>query len=128
MGIKIRKHTSEKKIIRFKRKKRIRSTLDGSASKPRLAVFKSNTNIYVQLIDDTTGKTLLAASSFVKGTKGKKAAAKCNIASAKAVGKLIAEKAKDKKIDKVVFDRAGYLYHGKIKALADAAREAGLVF
>lgn len=125
MATKIRKHTSEKKIIRFKRKKRIRSTLDGSNDKPRLAVFKSNTNIYVQLIDDTTGKTILSASSLEKGSKGK---SKCNMATAKSIGQLIAQRAKEKKIDKVVFDRAGYLYHGKIKALAEAAREAGLVF
>ncbi|MBI3544261.1 MAG: 50S ribosomal protein L18 [Deltaproteobacteria bacterium] len=125
MAIKIRKHTDQKKIIRFKRKKRIRSVLSGTAEKPRMAVFKSNANMSVQLIDDEKGTTLLSASTLEKDQRGK---VKNTIDGAKALGKLLADRAKQKKIETVVFDRAGYLYHGKIKALADAAREAGLKF
>lgn len=125
MATKIRKHTDNKKIVRFKRKKRIRSKVNGTATQPRLAVFKSNSHLYAQLIDDETGKTLASASTLEKEQKGK---ARSNLTGAKAVGQLIAKRALDKKIDHVVFDRAGYIYHGKIKALADAAREAGLKF
>ncbi len=125
MSTKIHKQTSEKKVVRFKRKLRIRSTLSGSAEKPRMAVFKSNQNIYVQLVDDVRGVTLLAASTKDKELKGK---ARSNLAGAKEVGALIASRAQAKSITAVVFDRAGYIYHGKIKALADAAREAGLKF
>ena len=125
MGIKIRKTTDSKKVIRFKRKRRIRANLSGSKSKPRLAVFKSNAHIYAQLIDDEAGVTLASASTLEKSAGGK---LKCNLISAKAIGQVIAKKALEKKIDHVVFDRAGYLYHGKVKAFADAAREAGLKF
>src|SRR6185369_10180939 len=121
MATKIRKHTDSKKVIRFKRKKRIRSRVDGTAQKPRFAVFKSNSHLYAQLIDDEQGKTLLSASTLENGKKG---GMRSNLAGAKSVGQLIATRAKEKKIECVVFDRAGYLYHGKIKALADAAREA----
>lgn len=124
MATKIRKNTSVKKVVRFKRKARIRSTLSGSAEKPRLVVFKSNQNISVQIIDDVKGATLVAASTLEKDLNGSRS----NIAGAKTIGGLIAKRALEKKISAVVFDRAGYIYHGKIKALADAAREAGLKF
>jgi large subunit ribosomal protein L18 len=97
--------------------------VSGTAERPRLAVFKSLKHIYVQVIDDASGKTLVAAS-----TREKDAARGANAAAAKAVGALIARKAKDKGVTRVVFDRGGYLYHGNIKALADAARENGLEF
>ena len=103
---------------------RIRTKVTGTAERPRLAVFKSLKYIYAQLIDDAAGKTIASASSRDKdsGAKGS------NAAAAKAVGALIARKAKDKGVKQVVFDRGGYLYHGNIKALADAARENGLEF
>ena len=105
-------------------RERIRQKVAGTSERPRLAVFKSLKHIYVQVIDDASGKTLVSASTRDKdsGTKG------ANAAAAKAVGALIAKKAKDKGIKQVVFDRGGYLYHGNIKALADAARENGLEF
>ena len=97
------------------------------AGRPRLSVFRSSKQIYAQLIDDVKGTTLVAASSLEKSMReGAKSGA--NIAAAKAVGKLIADRAKEKGIKDVVFDRGGYLYHGRIKALADAAREGGLNF
>ena len=105
-------------------RERIRRKVTGTAERPRLAVFRSLKSIYAQVIDDSTGQTIVSASSLDKdaGTKGS------NAAAAKAVGTLIAKKAKDNGITRVVFDRGGYLYHGNIKALADAAREAGLEF
>jgi large subunit ribosomal protein L18 len=103
-------------------RKRIRNKVAGTAARPRMAVKKSLKAIYVQIIDDASGKTLAAASSKESDAKG------ANAAAAKAVGALIAKKAKDKGVTKVVFDRGGYLYHGNIKALADAARENGLEF
>jgi large subunit ribosomal protein L18 len=105
---------------------RIRKKVQGTAERPRLNVYRSVNHIYVQLIDDLAGKTLIAASSAV-GKKGQRKTGG-NVASAKEIGKSIAEKAKAKGISKVVFDRGGYLYHGRVKALADAAREAGLRF
>lgn len=105
-------------------RERIRSKVAGTTARPRLAVFKSLKHIYVQLIDDANGKTLVSASTRDKDSNTKGA----NTAAAKAVGALIAKKAKDKGIKQVVFDRGGYLYHGNIKALADAARENGLEF
>jgi large subunit ribosomal protein L18 len=103
---------------------RIRRKVTGTPERPRLAVFKSLKHIYAQVIDDATGQTLFSASSREKDSSAKGA----NAAAAKAVGALIAKKAKDKGITRVVFDRGGYLYHGNIKALADAARENGLEF
>ena len=103
---------------------RIRRKVSGTSERPRLAVFKSLKHIYAQVIDDASGKTLFSASSREKDASAKGA----NTAAAKAVGALIAKKAKDKGVTKVVFDRGGYLYHGNIKALADAARENGLEF
>ena len=105
---------------------RIRKKVHGTAERPRLNVYRSVNHIYVQLIDDLAGKTLIAASSAV-GKKGQRKAGG-NLAAAKEIGKAIAEKAKAKGISKVVFDRGGYLYHGRVKALADAAREGGLQF
>jgi large subunit ribosomal protein L18 len=105
-------------------RERIRRKVSGTAERPRLAVFKSLKHIYVQVIDDASGKTLFAASTREKDSSTKGA----NAAAAKAVGALIAKKAKDKGVTRVVFDRGGYLYHGNIKALADAARENGLEF
>ena len=106
---------------RLMRHKRVRKNLSGTAEMPRLNVFRSNSGIYAQIIDDTTGTTLVSSSSReLKLTNGG------NIEAAKAVGKDVAEKCKKAKINKVVFDRGGYLYHGRVSALADAAREAGL--
>ncbi|HEU0119350.1 MAG TPA: 50S ribosomal protein L18 [Bryobacteraceae bacterium] len=102
---------------------RIRKKLAGTAERPRLAVFRSIKHIYAQVIDDRSGVTLAAASSAEKGS-----ANGGNVAGATAIGKLVAERAKEKGISTVVFDRGGFLYHGRIKALADAAREAGLQF
>ena len=109
---------------------RIRKKLQGTAERPRLNVYRSENHIYAQVIDDAQGKTLVSATSVEKGKgiKGDKRPTGGNVSSAKEVGKLIAERAKQKGINKVVFDRGGYLYHGRVKALADAAREAGLEF
>lgn len=104
---------------------RIRKRVKGDAARPRLAVFRSLKHIYAQVIDDRTGRTLVAASSSEKASA---VADGGNIAGAKEVGKLVAERAKQAGISMVVFDRGGFLYHGRIKALADAAREAGLEF
>jgi large subunit ribosomal protein L18 len=105
---------------------RIRKKMQGTADRPRLNVYRSLNHIYVQVIDDLHGATLVSASS----AEGKKADRKTggNVAAAKTVGKAIAERAKVKGVTKVVFDRGGYIYHGRVKALADAAREAGLQF
>lgn len=108
---------------RIRIKKGIRKIVNGTAQRPRLAVYKSNKSIYAQLVDDTKGHTLAAASSKEIGAKDN-----TNVAVAKNVGAKIAEKAKENGIESVVFDRSGYLYHGKVKALADGAREAGLKF
>lgn len=105
---------------------RIRKKLQGSAERPRLNVYRSLNHIYVQVVDDLHGKTLVSASS-AEGKKGERRTGG-NVAAAKAVGKVIAERAKAKGITKVVFDRGGYIYHGRVKALADAAREGGLQF
>ena len=118
----------EKKEIRKTIHERIRRKLRGSAARPRLAVFRSVAHIYAQVIDDAGGKTLVSASSVGKGGKGISSGSGGNVAAAKAIGKLVAERAKEKGITKVVFDRGGYQYHGRVKALADAARAAGLEF
>ncbi len=117
-------HKIEKKEVRSRIHQRIRRKLRGTAERPRLAVFRSVAHIYAQVIDDAAGATLVSASSVDKGGKTNGG----NIAAAKAIGKLVAERAKEKGINKVVFDRGGYQYHGRVKALADAAREAGLEF
>ena len=117
---------SSKDKVRRRVHQRIRTRLSGSTERPRLNVYRSLNHIYVQVIDDMSGTTLASAST----AKGKKAGKKNggNVASAKEIGKEIAQRAQEKGIKKVVFDRGGYLYHGRIKALADAAREAGLEF
>jgi large subunit ribosomal protein L18 len=115
---------TEKKQIRARIHKRIRRKMAGSTERPRLAVFRSVAHIYAQVIDDSRGTTLVSASSVDKDAKTNGG----NIAAAKAIGKLVAERAKEKGIKSVIFDRGGYQYHGRVKALADAAREAGLEF
>jgi large subunit ribosomal protein L18 len=104
---------------------RIRKKMAGTGARPRLAVFRSLNHIYAQVIDDKLGTTLVAASSTQDGAEVKSGG---NVAGAKAIGKLVAERALEKGIKNVVFDRGGFLYHGRIKALAEAAREAGLEF
>ena len=104
---------------------RIRKKLQGTTERPRLAIFRSTAHIYAQVIDDSKGVTLVAASSTEKATELKTGG---NVEAAKAIGKRVAERAKENGIKKVVFDRGGYIYHGRVKALADAAREAGLEF
>ena len=106
---------------------RVREKIRGSASRPRLAVFKSGRHIYAQVIDDAAGRTVAQASSL-DGDFKKEGKAGANVATARMVGKLVADRAKQKGIDRVVFDRGGYIYHGKVKALADAARDGGLEF
>ena len=110
---------------RQKRHERIRLHMAGSAERPRLAVFRSLNHIYAQVIDDASGKTLAAASTAEKELKGSKST---KSEEAAVVGRLIAERSKSAGIERVVFDRAGFRYHGRIKSLADAAREAGLDF
>ena len=114
----------EKKEIRKRIHKRIRRKLSGTTERPRLAVFRSVAHIYAQVIDDVKGETLVSASTVDKSAKTNGG----NVAAAKTIGKLVAERAKEKGIKTVVFDRGGYQYHGRVKALADAAREAGLEF
>ena len=119
---------SGKLASRRRRSSRVRRRLIKSANgRPRLSVHRSLQNIYAQLIDDTDGKTLMSASTMDKELKGKLKSGG-NVAAAQAVGKLIAERARKAGITEVVFDRGGFLYHGRIKALADAAREGGLKF
>ena len=121
----VKKESREK--IRVKKHLRIRKRFNGTAERPRLSVFRSNKHIYAQLIDDEAGNTLAAASTLDKDLKGTLENTD-DVAAATAVGKAIAEKALNKGIKMVVFDRGGYIYQGKVAALADAAREAGLEF
>jgi large subunit ribosomal protein L18 len=114
---------NRKEYRRLKIKRRIRKIIEGSTDRPRMTVFRSNKQIYVQLIDDSKGHTMLAASSTDESVVGQKTN---KIAQAALVGKLVAEKAKEAGITEVVFDRNGYLYHGRIKSLAEAARKGGL--
>jgi large subunit ribosomal protein L18 len=118
-----------KNEIRERIHTRIRKKLKGTTERPRLAIFRSVAHIYAQVIDDTKGVTLVAANSIEKAiaVDGKKATGG-NVAAAREIGKRVAERAKEQGINRVVFDRGGYLYHGRVKALADAAREAGLEF
>ncbi|MDO9280376.1 MAG: 50S ribosomal protein L18 [Pseudomonadota bacterium] len=112
---------------RVRRKKRIRKKVFGGTERPRLTVYRTSSHMYAQIVDDVTGATLVAASTLsseLKGHEGHRG----NIDAAKAVGKLIAERARAASIEKVVFDRNGFLYHGRVQALADSAREAGLDF
>jgi large subunit ribosomal protein L18 len=116
--------TINRKEIRRRIHGRIRKKLSGSPERPRLAVHYSNKNIYVQVIDDVSGRTLCAASSLDKEVESSGA----NVATAEKVGALIARRAKEARVSNVVFDRGGHLYHGKVKALAEAARAGGLEF
>ena len=115
---------ADTKKARLNRHRRVRGKVSGTAECPRLNVFRSSKNIYAQIIDDVAGNTLVAASSLDKAIEGNGS----NKAAARAVGKLIAERAKAKGIDTVVFDRGGYLYHGRVAELAEGAREGGLEF
>lgn len=125
MATRIRNRTSQKQVVRFKRKLRIRASVEGTPERPRLSVFRSNKHFYVQLVDDLKGHTLATASSAEEELRGK---VKNTIEGAKQLGGLIAKRGLAKNVTKVVFDRSGYLYHGRIRALADAAREGGLKF
>ena len=109
---------------RIKRHKRVRGKISGTAERPRLNVFRSKANIYAQIIDDVTGNTLVAASTVEKAFEGNGG----NCDAAKKIGAVVAERALQKGIEEVVFDRGGYIYHGRVKALAEGAREAGLKF
>ena len=113
--------SNKKRLIRHKR---VRAKISGTAERPRLNVFRSLSNIYAQIIDDTTGNTIVAANSTEKGFEGNGG----NKEAAKKVGAMIAERAKAKGITEVVFDRGGYVYHGRVKELAEGAREGGLQF
>ena len=115
---------TDRKMERQRRHMRVRRKISGTAERPRLCVYRSNSNIYVQIIDDVAGNTLVSASTLDKEIKTKYA----NKEAAKEVGTLIAKRAADKKIVDVVFDRGGYIYHGVVKELAEAAREGGLKF
>ena len=117
----------DRKVVRAKKHMRIRNRVNGTSECPRLAVFRSNNHMYAQIIDDTVGNTLVSASTAQKEVKAE--LEKTNdVAAAAYVGKLVAERALEKGITTVVFDRGGFIYHGKVQALADAAREAGLNF
>jgi len=116
---------TKKRLVREKKKRRIRGIISGSAKRPRLSVFKSAKHIYVQAIDDEQGRTMAAASSVEKGFT---LASGGNRAAAKEVGRMIAERLQAESVKEVVFDRNGFIYHGRIKELADGAREAGLKF
>lgn len=123
------KHTSSTQMSRLRRKARIRSRITGTAARPRLNVHRSIVGVYAQLIDDEQGKTLVAVSSKTADVKGVEVGErKGKIATAFAVGKLLAEKAKAQNIQTAVFDRGGFRYHGRVEAVADGAREGGLQF
>ena len=109
---------------RIKRHNRVRGKISGTAERPRLCVFRSENHIYAQIIDDVAGNTLVSASSVEKGFEGKGG----NVEAAKKIGAVVAERALQKGIEEVVFDRGGYIYHGRVKALAEGAREGGLKF
>jgi large subunit ribosomal protein L18 len=119
--------TNEKKLARGKRKARIRKRIKGTQERPRLSVFRSARHVYAQVVDDRSGATLVAASSVEAAFKDQ-AKFDNKTAAAVFVGKLVAQRAKEKGITKVVFDRNGFLYHGRVKAISDGAREAGLDF
>ncbi len=120
-------NTSPRLKARLKRKKRVRKNIFGNQDRPRLSVFRSSKHIYAQIVDDTSGSTLVSASTLDNEFKEQKVEGK-KVEIAKAVGNLIGKRAIDKGIKKIVLDRNGFLYHGRIKALSDGAREAGLNF
>ena len=117
---------TDRKVTRRKRHLRVRRRVKGTAERPRLSVFRSLNNIYAQVIDDDLGVTLVSASSLDPDLVGEKSGG--NVAGAEQVGQLLAERALEKGVSRVVFDRGGYKYHGRVAALADAARKAGLEF
>jgi large subunit ribosomal protein L18 len=119
--------TIDSNEVRLRIHERIRKNLKGTTARPRLCVFRSNKHIYAQIVDDEKGTTLTAASSLDADTKGRVKNGG-NVTAAKAVGQMVAQRALEKGINAVLFDRGGYIYHGRVKALADAAREAGLKF
>jgi len=123
----MRTRTSKRIVSRHKRHSRVRKNVLGTAERPRLSVFRSLRHVFAQLVDDTTGRTLVSASSLSKETRGS-AGGKKKKEIGKAVGLLLAQKAKAAGIEAVKFDRGGYLYHGRVKALAEGAREGGLKF
>jgi len=118
----------DRKRLRLMRHKRLRKRISGTPERPRLSVYRSEKHIYAQIIDDTKGVTLVAASTVEKELRDKLNQKTWNVQAAKEVGKIIAERATAKGIKEIVFDRGGYKYHGRIKALADSARESGLKF
>lgn len=122
------KSTMKKQHRRLRRKRRVRKKITGTNDRPRLTVFRSHQNIYAQIIDDAAGRTLVAASTMESPVAGQIEGSGGNCAAAKVVGKTLAEKASEAGIKKVVFDRNGYPYHGRVKDLAEAAREGGLEF
>ena len=119
--------TNLRKVSRLKRKKSIRKRISGTAERPRMSVFRSSRHIYAQLVDDVQGGTLVSASSLEKAVRDLPKF-ESKVAMAEHIGKLIGERAKEKGIEAVVFDRNGFLYHGRVKALSSGAREAGLKF
>lgn len=124
MSTKVRSRSSEKQIGRFRKKAKINSRIEGTSARPRLTVFRSNKSIYLQLIDDSRAVTICAASTAELSDNSSSA----NMQAARAVGGILGKKAMSKGVTSVVFDRSGYLYHGRIRAVAEGAREAGLVF
>ncbi|MCB0406781.1 MAG: 50S ribosomal protein L18 [Bdellovibrionales bacterium] len=122
MKVKFSKRTADKVVKRLKNRARVRKKVRGTVERPRLAVFKSTSHTYAQLIDDVAGKVLVAASTKSENQSKK------NLDASKAVGAALAKKAMEKNIKNVVFDRSGYVYHGRVKAVADGAREGGLNF
>lgn len=119
--------TAEERLARLRRHRRVRKKVFGTSEKPRLSIFRSTNHIYAQIIDDTHGVTLVSASTLDPELKPQITTGG-NMGAAEKVGELVARRALEKNIDQVVFDRGGFLYHGRVKALADAAREAGLKF
>jgi large subunit ribosomal protein L18 len=121
----MKKHTKagDKHALKLRRKNRIRKKISGTTERPRLSVFRSAMHVYAQVIDDTTGHTMVSISSFEHGAHGSSTVEACGT-----IGKTLAQRCLDKKITKVVFDKNGNMYHGRIKALADGAREGGLTF
>jgi large subunit ribosomal protein L18 len=118
---------SERLVKRFRRKQSIRKRITGSGDRPRLSIFRTSSHMYAQIVDDTSGNTIASASTLSKELKGKLKVSG-NVEAAKKVGELLAKLAKKNKITTVAFDRNGFLYHGRVKALADAARDGGLEF
>jgi large subunit ribosomal protein L18 len=120
--------SEDRRLSRMRRHRRIRKRIQGTAERPRVAIFRSLKHLYVQVIDDVTARTLISASTLDKEARGQLGSAESRMDRSKQLGKLLAERAKGQGITQVAFDRGGYLYHGHVKALADGAREGGLDF